>query len=539
MKKIQSKTAMRRLTRPYRCRILLLCLISFVQSVLQVGLALITKYVIDAAVFSSDSLVLWSVLLGCDILALILIHSVLGWMTGSTADLMASNLRRDLLRSAVYSGDVRLEGFHSGQLVSRGMEDVNTVCDGMVSALPTVVGQIVRLTMAFVAILIIAPSVAFVLGIAGLVVILVIASIRPRLKKQHKLVRVEDEKVMSAMQENMQHLELIQSLGAQKKILSRFKATLKASLKQRRHRRFVTVGISSLLNTATQLGTGALLLWGAVQVHKGFLTYGALTAMLQLLSQFKIPVLSLSGLWTRLAAVDVAADRLEDLFCDEEEKEKLDIQQVTAIVFDGVTFTYPGDEAPVLKEFSATFPITQWACLTGISGKGKTTLFKLILGLYTPQSGRIYLETAEGQIPCSAKTRHLFAYVPQDFTLLSGTILENLMLVADCNNEHLAEALKIAQAEFVWELSAGENTRIRENNTGLSKGQLQRLAIARAILMERPILLLDECTSALDAVTETALLQALHQMGKQAVLVTHRPESLKELNHVVPVSMEQ
>ena len=539
MRRSHYKAVLNPLTKAYRGRILLLCLLNLLQSVLQVGLALITKYVIDAAVYANGQLLTWSVLLGADLLALILLHSFLNWFSGSTLDRFAADLREKLLRSAVYSGDIRLQGFHSGQLVSRGIEDVNTVCDGMINALPSVVGQIARLILAFFAVVLISAPVAIVLAVAGVVIGLTITVIRPKLKKFHKAVRMADEKVLSTLQEDMQQLELIQSLDIQENILTRFRKRLKKSLLQKRKRRFVTVGISSLLSIATQAGTGILLLWGATQVHKGALTYGALTGMLQLLSQFRIPVLSISGLWTRFAAVDVSGERLADLLRVENPVEDLPVSTVSSIVFENVCFTYPGDETPVLSDFSGEFPLTQWSCLTGISGKGKTTLFKLILGLYMPQSGQVYLKTAEGNVPCSGATRHLFAYVPQDFTLFSGTILENLLLVTDDDEKKLAKALQIAQAEFVWNLTEGENTRIRENNTGLSKGQLQRLAIARAILMERPILLLDECTSALDAQTETALLKALHEMGKQAVLVTHRPESLKDMERVVPVTMEQ
>lgn len=192
-----------------------------------------------------------------------------------------------------------------------------------------------------------------------------------------------------------------------------------------------------------------------------------------------------------------------------------------------------------MENFSARFPMDGWACLTGVSGRGKTTLFKLILGLYTPQQGRVYLETAQGDVPCSEATRHLFAYVPQDYALFSGTVLENLLLVApDADEEKRKNALQIAEATFVLDMAAGENTVLRENNTGLSKGQLQRLAIARAVLMERPVLLLDECTSALDAETEAAVLRNLQTLGKNAILVTHRPEALENLENIHPILME-
>lgn len=525
--------------RPYRLRVVILCLLMLVQSVLQVALALITKNVLDAAILAYGSLYRWGVLLVADLLALILLHSLLSWISGSTMDRCVASLRGKLLRSAVYSRDVRLQGFHSGQLLSRGMEDVNTLCDGMISALPSVVGQVARLIAAFTAVLLIAKSVAAILAVAAVAVILLIAMIRPLLKKRHKAVRLADEKVMSAMQEDLQQLELIQSLDVQENILFRFAKGLRKSLLEKRKRRLVTVGISSLLSIATQVCSGALLLWGAVQVRYGYLTYGALTAMLQLVSQFRVPVLSLAGLWTRFAAVDVAGERLTDLLQVEKKTEQKKVGSVKAVVFEDVSFTYPGDDQPVLEHFSAAFPLDKWACLTGISGKGKTTLFKLILGLYEPQSGKVYLKTEQGNVPCSEGTRHLFAYVPQDFALFSGTIAENLGLVSEADYETVAKALKIAQADFVWELTAGVNTQIRENNTGLSKGQLQRLAIARAVLMDRPILLLDECTSALDGQTEDDLLKSLHQQGKQAILVTHRPEALRDLEQVIPISMEQ
>lgn len=536
MDKMNALTTVRR---AYRGRIFLLCLMTLVASVLQVLVALLTRYVIDAAVYGNGKLLLFGCLLGADLLAIILLNSAISWYSGSTADRFAASLRRKLLRSAVYSRDIRLQGFHSGQLLSRGMEDVSTVCDGSVNVLPNLVGQVARLITAFAAIFLLAPMVAVVLAAAAVVVVLVISGIRPMLKKHHKLVRQADEKVMATMQEDLQQLELIQSLDAQDKILGRFVNRLNDSLVAKWKRRVFSVSISTVLNICTQAGTGVLLLWGAVQVSHGAITFGALTALLQLIGQFRNPVLSISGLWTRLAAVEVAGERLSYLLEIPEKKEAVSLGHVNAIVFDKVTFTYPGDEQPVLEEFSARFPLTQWACLTGISGKGKTTLFKLILGLYTPGGGAVYLETDNGNIPCSEETRAAFAYVPQDFALFSGTILENLQLVSDADQAQRDAALEIASAEFVKELSAGEETVIRENNSGLSKGQLQRLAIARAVLMERPILLLDECTSALDSETETAVLKKLHKMGKQAVLVTHRPEALEKLDGIISVKMDQ
>ncbi len=533
---MNDKKTLGRLVRPARGRVVLLSALTLCNAVFQVALALLMRYVIDAAVYQKEELPFWGVLLAVDLLALVVLNCWINWLSGSTSDQLTAKLRGRLLESAAYCADVRLQGFHSGQLLSRGMEDVRTVCDGVVHALPSLIGQLTRLLGAFAAVFLLERRLAYLLAVVAVVMVVAVGLLRTVLKGYHRKVRQSDEKVLSAMQEDLQQLELIQSLQAQPEILDRFDARVKENLSVKAKRRVFHVGVNAITNICTMTGTGILLLWGAGQVATKVMSYGTLTAMLQLLSMFRGPVLGLSGLWTRLTAVDVAAERLGELLTAPQNCTEAMVEDVEAIVFENVTFTYPGDEAPVLQNFSAVLPLEKWSCLTGMSGRGKSTMFKLILGLYTPESGRVYLKTGTGDVLCGENTRHLFAYVPQDYALFSGTIAENLLLVSQTTET--GNALSMAQADFVWELPAGEQTQVRENNTGLSKGQLQRLAIARAILMDRPILLLDECTSALDAVTEEKVLKALHDFGKQAVLVTHRPEMTENLQDISRINME-
>lgn len=534
------RTCLRIILQPYCWRVIFLGTMTVIQSLLQVSMALASRFVIDAAL-GEGNLAFWSVSLVANVILLVGVHSLLTWYANSTYDRLSCKLRQDILTSAVYSGDERLQAYHSGELLSRGIEDVYTICDGAVNVLPSLVGQVTRLVATFAAVIFIYPPVAGVLLVVAAAVGSVTAGLRPVIKSRHRMVRQTDEKVMSAMQEDLQQLELIQCLEAQKQILKRFDLRQKENLHARFVRRIWSVGSNSVISTASQVGTGALMLWGAARVAADAMSYGSLTAMLQLLALFQGPVLGLSGLWTRLAGVEVAAERLRDLLNVPQRTENVDaIPTIREIVFDNVTFTYSGEEKPVVENFTMHIPLTDWSCLTGMSGKGKTTLFKLILGLYTPQSGKVYLQTEGQKIPCSGQTRHLFAYVPQDYALLSGTILDNLLLVApDANEETLRKTLSLAKADFVWGLRNKEQAQLGENNTGLSKGQMQRLAIARAILMDRPVFLLDECTSALDAETEKAVLQNLRALGKQTVLVTHRPEALEGLGQIDPVSMEQ
>jgi len=526
---------------PRLWRIVLLCILALIQALLQVGMALIFQYVIDAVLSGSGRTLFWSVLLIVDLLGQVGVHALSTWYAGSTADRLTVALRKQLLESAVNSPDVRLEQFHSGQLLSRGVEDVRTICDGIVHAFPALVGQIARLVAAFGAVLLVYPALAGVLLIAGLAVLLGVAALRPVLRKKQKAVRKADEQVMATMQEDLQQLELIRSMDVQEQILARFQKRQKKSLAARFRQRVWSVGSNGMVNAVTMTGTGALLLWGAAKVADGALSYGALTSLIQLLNQFRTPVLSLSGLWNRFVSVEVSADRLAVLLeLPQNEKKRTEDITPTAVVFEDVTFCYSGEDTPVVENFSLRLPLDGWTCLGGFSGRGKSTLFKLILGLYAPQKGRVYLETDRGQIPCGEDTRYLFAYVPQDYALFSGTVLENLLLVApDADEATRRKVLELVQAEFVYDMSSEENTTLRENNTGLSKGQIQRLAIARAILMERPILLLDECTSALDAETEKTVLQNLRGLSKGAIIVTHRPEALEQLEGVTAVYMEE
>lgn len=525
--------------KPYRSRIVGLCLLMILQSLLQVAMALLMRYVIDIAIGGGSGLWLWIAAFVGDILLQLVLSTLLKWYAGSTTDHFVTKLRARLLRSAMYSADARLEEYHSGELVSRGMDDVYTVCDGTIHALPSLVGQVTRLVAAFAVVLLIYPVMGIVTLLGAVLIVICVACLRPVLKKKYRAVRNADEQVVSAMQEDLQQLELIQSLGVRENILQRFERRLKASLKAKFKYRVWSVGADAVLGMASLMGSGVLMLWGILKVADHSMSFGSLTSMLQLISLIRSPVVGLTGIWTRLTAVEVAGERLSVLLEIPEKNVTEEDVRPKAVVFDNVTFRYTGEEVPVVENFSMRLPLDGWACLTGVSGRGKTTLFKLVLGLYTPEQGRVYLETDRGDVTCSEATRHLFAYVPQDYALFSGTVLENLLLVApEADETQRKAALEIAEATFVLDMAAGENTVLRENNAGLSKGQLQRLAIARAVLLDRPVFLLDECTSALDAETEAAVLRNLQSLRKNAILVTHRPEALEGLENIHPISME-
>ena len=205
---------------------------------------------------------------------------------------------------------------------------------------------------------------------------------------------------------------------------------------------------------------------------------------------------------------------------------------------DGSALSFSYENQEVLKASDFSIKKDSVCAIVGESGTGKSTLFRLLLGLYKPESGSLVFKTQNGDVPIDAAQRELFSYVPQDAMTLSGTVRENITLLSgNVSEEKIKKAAKQAVIlDFINSLPQGFDTPIGERGLGLSQGQLQRIAIARALVTDSPILLLDECTSALDSETECALLNNIkHETNKTVILITHRPAALDICDHVLYV----
>ena len=525
--------------RPYRRSVLLLCIGTAAAGLGAVALALVVRQVVNRGI-AGEGLALWGAAFLLLTGGLLLVQLWLRWYTGRTRDGMARELRRRLLACLLSRRYESLADLHSADLVSRLGEDVNAVCGELVSLLPGLLGNIVRVLGALAALAYLSTPLALILLAAGVILCGGAAFLRAPLKRRSRRVREAESMVRLGLQESLENREAAKSLRMERELLRQEEKLLEAAFRAQQSLRRLSLAASAGLNAAAQLGYCAALIWGAGMVARGGLSFGSLTAALQLLLQLRGPVVSLSGLLPRISAVAASAERLMELeeLPQEEKPQAPRRAQFRALVFEHVDFRYPDDERPVLQDFSLRLEAGRWLCLTGPSGKGKSTVFKLALGLYRPQRGRVYVETDQGEVECGAESRHWFGFVPQNRALFYGTIRENLLLAnPEAGDGQLWQALETAGAAFVRSLPAGLDTPLRENGGGLSEGQGQRLTLARALLTGAPLLLLDECTSALDRETERLVLQRLLASGRGALLVSHRADALPK--DIPTINMEE
>lgn len=257
------------------------------------------------------------------------------------------------------------------------------------------------------------------------------------------------------------------------------------------------------------------------------LTFGGMTAFLQLVNKIQGPARNLTKLVPAFVSVFTAAERLMELEEDplEEQGDPIEMKSPLGIRLENVSYTYDEADGKVLDSLSFDFLPGSCTAILGETGAGKTTLVRLLLALLHPQEGRIEIYNHKSCRELSSLMRCNFVYVPQGNTLLSGTIRENLRLgCLDATDEDMKEALRKSCADFVIDLPDGLDTMCSELGGGLSEGQAQRIAIARALLRDRSIMLFDEATSALDPETERQLLQnILSAHDKTIIFITHRP----------------
>lgn len=518
--------------------LILLLLVEAGSSVLSVFFALGNKEVINGAVSGN-----WDTFLHACVFQLCLVVGVVLCMTASRylspklTDELDRDWKKDMLHGMLRGEYTEVSKYHSGELINRLNNDVRILNEGLITAIPNLVSMLTRLIAAMVTLALMEPIFTVVLVLLGAVAVFVTGALRKVLKMLHRKTSEAEGRVLSYLQESLEKLMVVQAMDLGDQVEKRADDLLAQRYQIQRRRRRASLVANTGVSALFYLCGFVTLVWCGYGLFHG-MSFGTVTAIIQLVNQVQAPFANLSGFFPKFTAMLAAAERLREL-------ESIPAQETAAIEdvdacyrsmtgFEVKDLTFAYDEDNILEEVNLTLPKGVFAAITGPSGIGKSTLLKLMLGVYVPQHGELYIDTEHGLQRLGRGTRRLFAYVPQGNFLFSGTIRENLLMIKeDASEEELENAIYVsAMDKFLDQLPDGLETVIGEQGAGLSEGQAQRVSIARAILSGAPVLLLDEATSALDGETELQVLQRICAMqSKTCIAVTHRPAALDQADY--------
>lgn len=536
----------------------------FIQAVLGINSAIyavLLKNIIDSAMaesFSDFKLYVLEIIL---LVAFnLILRAFVRFLEEYSRSTFENILKERLFSCLLKKNYASVTSIHSGEWINRLTNDTVVTSNAIVEIFPGIVGMTVKLFAALIMILKLEPRFAYILFPCGALLIFFTYAFRKKLKRLHKKIQEKDGNLRTFLQERLGSLIIVRTFSAEKQTekdsLEKMQEHKNARMKRNHFSNFCNIGFGMAINGMYILG----IIYCGYGILIGTVSYGTLMAVAQLIAQIQSPFANITGYLPKFYAMTASAERLmeSENFEDYHKKniiEKSKIQSFykndfKGISFENVDFTYTPpvcnnnskkNMPVVLKNINIEIKKGEYIAFTGHSGCGKSTFLKLLMCLYPVDSGEKFLLTNNRKIRLTSEWCRLFAYVPQGNQLMSGTIRE-IIAFSDKSraffDKDIKNALKISCAdEFIDNLENGVDTFLGERGTGLSEGQMQRIAIARAVFSENPILLLDEATSALDEKTEKKVLSNLKNLtDKTVIIVTHRPAALDICNKIVRFS---
>ncbi|MBR0036993.1 MAG: ABC transporter ATP-binding protein [Bacteroidales bacterium] len=466
------------------------------------------------------------------------------WISQMRNVRLDNRLKQQIFRHLIDSEWRGIEKYHTGDVINRLESDVSSVVGFATETLPSIVILLFQLVGSFFMLLYLDSTLAWIVLVVSPMFLLLARIYMRRMHRIIRQVRESESGIQSQMQENLQFRSVIKTLEQTDGTIGRLSKLMDILTNQVRHRATLSIFTRLCMSGGFGLSYFLTFSWGVLQIWNGVIGYGTMVAFLQLAARVQRPIADLSKELPVFIRCFTAAERLMELqnLPAEPNEPQPALGDEVGIRLNKVSFHYSSDGQPmkeVFDQFSFDFEPNSSVAVLGETGVGKTTLIRLLLALIRPESGSVELYSGNQSQPITAYSRRYYSYVPQGNTLLSGTIRSNLQLGnASATDEEMRDALHRAAADFVFKMPLQLDTPCGERGGGLSEGQAQRIAIARALLRKAPILLLDEATSALDPETEQKVLDQLFDRTSHClvILVTHRPTAADRCTKVMKLT---
>ena len=513
----------------------ILTILSVLNAIITTFSALITMNIVDSALKKGN--LLTNILYYGGLLLITLgIQIAQVYLTGKYTARLDIHYRKKILEASIQKDYRKVQSFHSGDVLNRATSDVGIVAGGISNILPDFLGIIIKVVSVLVVMFILDYQLALILVVLGPVTVIASRYYGRKIKAFHKKSQGIESQNRSFLSEAIQNVTVIKAFRNERPIYEYYDKIQQSGYKVKMKINVFSIIANVLMFLSVTVLYYIALSFGAYKVSNDFISVGVLTALLQLVVQFQSPFKALSGVVNSFYRMLASAERIKEylelpndnyLYVD-----KTDYADFEKIEVDSLTFGYDKDLS-IIKNLTTSINKGEFVGIVGPSGAGKSTFLKLLIGLLKPDKGKVKVVGKSAQLD----QRALFSYVPQGNMILSGTIRENVTVFnKDISESAIYRALELCcLAETIDELPKKLDTEIGESGLGLSEGQLQRLSLARALVMDKKILLLDEATSALDEPTEKKIIENLKANDFTIILVTHHSKLILQCDKVINV----
>ena len=534
--------------RRYRRGIALCVLLGVAATLLGLGNSVASKYLIDAVVGRENALILTvaAIYVGFA-LAQLSLTAVKRWFGAKLSVTTSNDIRSEVFRRFLEIDWQASLNYHSGDLLTRINQDVSAVSDSMLGWIPSLITCLVQFLGTLIVILIYDPVMALLALISAPVTVLMSRFLITNLQRFGQQMRDTQAQLTAFCEEALQNLQAIKAFALNRKFSGRLEELQELYRTVRLDHDLFAVKTHLLLSGMGFVVSGVCFGWGVYRLWSGYISFGTMVLFIQTASMLSSAFSSLVSLVPAAISAAVSARRImtilelprEDLSISDEARYVIESARThgLSVRAEHLRFSYESGRH-IFEDFSLHAEPGEIIGIVSPSGGGKTSFIRALLGLVAPVSGTIHLVSGGHSAPLSPCMRPLITYVAQEKVVFSGTIAECLRMAAPLATERdMEQALKQACAwDFVSALPGGLHYQLRERGAGLSEGQIQRLAIARALLSSAPVMLLDEATSALDMATERAVLGNMLSGSTRTVIVTtHRPTVLLSCTRVYSI----